>query len=47
MTRLKVMTVVGTRPKSSGSSRVIAKLDQHTEHELPGPYRTELRLRTQ
>ncbi len=34
MTRLKVMTVVGTRPEIIRLSRVIAKLDQHTEHVL-------------
>lgn len=34
MTRLKVMTVVGTRPEIIRLSRVIPKLDQHTEHVL-------------
>jgi UDP-N-acetylglucosamine 2-epimerase (non-hydrolysing) len=34
MTRLKVMTVVGTRPEIIRLSRVIAKLDQYTEHVL-------------
>lgn len=34
MTRLKVMTFVGTRPEIIRLSRVIAKLDQHTEHTL-------------
>jgi len=34
MTKLKVMTVVGTRPEIIRLSRVIAKLDQHTEHVL-------------
>ena len=32
--KLKVMTVVGTRPEIIRLSRVIAKLDQHTEHVL-------------
>lgn len=34
MKKLKVMTVVGTRPEIIRLSRVIAKLDQHTEHVL-------------
>jgi UDP-N-acetylglucosamine 2-epimerase (non-hydrolysing) len=34
MTRLKVMTVVGTRPEIIRLSRVIAKLDEHTAHTL-------------
>ncbi|CAG9177272.1 UDP-2,3-diacetamido-2,3-dideoxy-D-glucuronate 2-epimerase [Cupriavidus laharis] len=34
MTRLKVMTVVGTRPEIIRLSCVIAKLDEHTEHTL-------------
>ncbi len=32
--KLKVMTVVGTRPEIIRLSRVIAKLDQHTDHLL-------------
>lgn len=34
MRRLKVMTIVGTRPEIIRLSRVIAKLDQHCEHVL-------------
>ena len=34
MKKLKVMTVVGTRPEIIRLSRVIAKLDQYTEHTL-------------
>ncbi|WP_026298615.1 non-hydrolyzing UDP-N-acetylglucosamine 2-epimerase [Deinococcus aquatilis] len=34
MKRLKVMTVVGTRPEIIRLSRVIAKLDEHTDHVL-------------
>lgn len=34
MTRLKVMTVVGTRPELIKLSRVIAELDRHTDHVL-------------
>jgi UDP-N-acetyl-L-fucosamine synthase len=34
MKKLKVMTVVGTRPEIIRLSRVIAKLDAHTEHLL-------------
>lgn len=34
MTKLKVMTVVGTRPEIIRLSRVLAKLDQHCEHVL-------------
>lgn len=34
MTRLKVMTVVGTRPEIIRLSRVIAKLDEYTDHVL-------------
>ena len=34
MDRLKVMTVVGTRPEIIRLSRVIAKLEQFTEHKL-------------
>ncbi len=34
MSRLKVATVVGTRPEIIRLSRVIAKLDQHCEHVL-------------
>ncbi len=33
-TRLKVMTVVGTRPEIIRLSRVLAALDRHTEHTL-------------
>lgn len=32
MTRLKVMTIVGTRPEIIRLSRVMARLDQHTDH---------------
>jgi len=34
MRKLKVMTVVGTRPEIIRLSRVLAKLDQHCEHVL-------------
>lgn len=34
MKRLKVVTVVGTRPEIIRLSRVLAKLDEHTEHVL-------------
>lgn len=34
LTKMKVMTVVGTRPELIRLSRVIAKLDQHVEHVL-------------
>ena len=34
MRKLKVMTIVGTRPEIIRLSRVIAKLDQHCEHIL-------------
>lgn len=34
MKRLKIMTVVGTRPEVIRLSRVIAKLDQHADHVL-------------
>ncbi|GLP96760.1 non-hydrolyzing UDP-N-acetylglucosamine 2-epimerase [Paraferrimonas sedimenticola] len=34
MTKLKVVTVVGTRPEIIRLSRTIAKLDQYTEHHL-------------
>lgn len=34
MKKLKVMTVVGTRPEIIRLSRVMAKLDEHTEHIL-------------
>ncbi|RJG02926.1 non-hydrolyzing UDP-N-acetylglucosamine 2-epimerase [Noviherbaspirillum sedimenti] len=34
MRKLKVMTIVGTRPEIIRLSRVIAKLDQHCEHVL-------------
>lgn len=34
MKRMKVMTVVGTRPEIIRLSRVLAKLDEHTEHIL-------------
>ena len=34
MTKLKVMTVVGTRPEIIRLSRVIAKLDRYTDHTL-------------
>ncbi|MFQ5345295.1 MAG: non-hydrolyzing UDP-N-acetylglucosamine 2-epimerase [Mariprofundus sp.] len=34
MKRLKVMTIVGTRPEIIKLSRVIAELEQHTEHVL-------------
>ncbi|AON56571.1 non-hydrolyzing UDP-N-acetylglucosamine 2-epimerase [Herbaspirillum seropedicae] len=34
MKKLKVMTVVGTRPEIIRLSRVLAKLDQHTDHVL-------------
>src|SRR5580692_9526361 len=32
--RLKVMTIVGTRPELIKLSRVIAELDRHTDHIL-------------
>ena len=34
MTRLKVMTILGTRPEIIRLSRVIARLDQYTDHYL-------------
>mgnify|MGYP003351829955 CR=1 FL=1 len=34
MKRLKVMTIVGTRPEIIKLSRVIAELDQHVDHVL-------------
>ena len=34
MKKLKVMTIVGTRPEIIRLSRVLAKLDEHTEHIL-------------
>src|SRR5512138_1983715 len=34
VTKLKVMTVVGTRPEMIRLSRVIAALERHTEHVL-------------
>lgn len=34
MHKLKVMTIVGTRPEIIRLSRVLAKLDEHTEHVL-------------
>lgn len=34
MKRLKVMTIVGTRPEIIKLSRIIAELDKHTEHVL-------------
>lgn len=34
MKKLKVMTVVGTRPEIIRLSRVLAKMDEHTEHVL-------------
>ena len=34
MKRLKVVTVLGTRPEIIRLSRTIAKLDQHCEHIL-------------
>ncbi len=34
MKKLKVMTIVGTRPEIIRLSRVLAKLDEHTEHVL-------------
>jgi UDP-N-acetylglucosamine 2-epimerase (non-hydrolysing) len=34
MTRLRVLTVVGTRPEIIRLSRVIAKLDQYCDHQL-------------
>lgn len=34
MKKLKIMTILGTRPEIIRLSRVMAKLDQHTEHVL-------------
>lgn len=34
MTRLKVMTVLGTRPEIIRLSRVMARLDEHTDHVI-------------
>ena len=34
MKKLKVLTVVGTRPEIIRLSRVMAKLDEHTEHVI-------------
>ncbi|MCE9603877.1 MAG: UDP-N-acetylglucosamine 2-epimerase (non-hydrolyzing) [Planctomycetia bacterium] len=57
MSRLKVMTIVGTRPELIKLSRVIAELDRHTNHilvhsgqnydfELNRIFFDELRIRT-
>ena len=35
MNKLKVMTIVGTRPEIIRLSRVIAKLEMHTDHTCP------------
>ncbi|MBT7766771.1 MAG: UDP-N-acetylglucosamine 2-epimerase (non-hydrolyzing), partial [Bdellovibrionales bacterium] len=32
MNKIKVMTVIGTRPEIIRLSRVMAKLDEYTEH---------------
>jgi UDP-N-acetylglucosamine 2-epimerase (non-hydrolysing) len=34
MARLKMMTVVGTRPEVIRLSRIIAKLDRYCDHRL-------------
>jgi UDP-N-acetylglucosamine 2-epimerase (non-hydrolysing) len=34
MSRMKIMTIVGTRPEIIKLSRVLAELDQHTDHVL-------------
>ncbi len=34
MKKMKVMTVIGTRPEIIRLSRTIAKLDEYTEHVL-------------
>ena len=34
MKKLKVMTVVGTRPEIIRLSRVLARLDEHCDHVL-------------
>lgn len=34
MKKLKVLTIVGTRPEIIRLSRVMAKLDEHTEHAI-------------
>ena len=34
MTRLKVMTILGTRPEIIRLSRVMARLDRYTEHVI-------------
>jgi UDP-N-acetylglucosamine 2-epimerase len=34
MKKLKVLTIVGTRPEIIRLSRVMAKLDEHTEHVI-------------
>lgn len=34
MKKLKVMSIVGTRPEIIRLSRVMAKLDQHCEHYI-------------
>ena len=44
--RLKVMTVVGTRPEIIRLSRVMAALDRHVDH-VARPHRAELRLRAE
>ena len=40
MNKLKIMTVVGTRPEINRLSRVIPKLDKYTNHILA--HRTKL-----
>lgn len=34
MSKLKVMTILGTRPEIIRLSRVMARLDQHTDHVI-------------
>ena len=46
MQRVKVMTIVGTRPEIIKLSRVIAELDA-AYRARPGAHRTELRLRAE
>jgi UDP-N-acetylglucosamine 2-epimerase (non-hydrolysing) len=34
MSKMKIITVLGTRPESSGSSKIIPILDEHADHIL-------------
>jgi UDP-N-acetylglucosamine 2-epimerase len=43
MKKMKVMTVVGTRPEIIRLARVMAALDKHCDHIISS-YRSKLRL---